>query len=139
MNEGFIPEKEISQWKIPVGNARFPSEDMRKLTVFHRYFEVGFRLLTNDFFFGVLHYYEVQAPHLSLNSFLHMPIFIHLCEAYMGIYPHFELFLNIFQLKSIPKGILGEPTFNSSRQCRSSTYHTSSRTPTRIETRSGSM
>lgn len=40
---------------------------------------------------------------MSLNSYLHLSIFMHLCEAFLGIDPHFELFLNLFCLKSVPK------------------------------------
>lgn len=84
-------------------NVRFPSEDIRDVTIFCRYFEVGFGLPTHDFFHGLLNYYGVQVAHLSLNLYLHMSIFIHLIEPYLGIDPYFELFLNIFGLKSIPK------------------------------------
>ena len=37
--------------------------------------------------------------HLTPNSFVHLSVFIHLCEAFLGIEPHFELFRFLFHVK----------------------------------------
>ena len=37
--------------------------------------------------------------HLTPNSILHISIFVHLCEAFLGIEPHFDLFQYFFHLK----------------------------------------
>ena len=34
----------------------------------------------------------VQVHHLTPNSIFHISIFVHLCEAFLGIEPHFDLF-----------------------------------------------
>ena len=39
---------------------------------------------------------------LNPNSFVHISIFVHLCEAFLGIEPHFELFRFLFHLKPQP-------------------------------------
>ena len=39
---------------------------------------------------------------LPPNSFVHMSIFVHLCEAFLGIEPHFDLFRHLFHLKPQP-------------------------------------
>ena len=36
---------------------------------------------------------------LHPNTILHISIFIHFCEAYLGILPHFNLFRHLFWLK----------------------------------------
>lgn len=100
---GFLAEDLISLWKVPSRDATFPSEGTREVTIFCRYLEVGFGLPTHDFLCGVLNYYGIQTAHLSLNSYLHIAIFMHMCEAFLGIDSHFELFLNLFHLKSVPK------------------------------------
>ena len=51
------------------------------------------------FFSGLLRYYKIQLHHLTPNSFVHISIFVHLCEAFLGIEPHFELFRFLFHLK----------------------------------------
>ena len=53
----------------------------------------------SDFFRGLLHYWGVQVHHLTPNSILHISIFVHLCEAFLGIEPHFDLFQYFFHLK----------------------------------------
>ena len=36
------------------------------------------------------------------NSFVHISISVHLCEAFLGIEPHFELFRHLIHLKPQP-------------------------------------
>ena len=43
-----------------------------------------------------------QVHHLTPNSTLHISIFVHLCEAFLGIGPHFDLFQYFFHLKPHP-------------------------------------
>ena len=47
---------------------------------------------------GVVKSYLPQF-NLAPNSFVHMSVFVHLCEAFLGIEPHFDLFLHLFHLK----------------------------------------
>ena len=47
----------------------------------------------------LLHYYGIALCHLNPNSILHLVIFINLCEAYLGIDAHFNLFRYFFCLK----------------------------------------
>ena len=60
----------------------------------------GFLVLLS--FLGSCAYYRIQLHHLTPNSFVHMSIFVHLCEAFQGIEPHFELFRYLFHLKPQP-------------------------------------
>ena len=50
------------------------------------------------FFYGLLRYYRIQLHHLTPNSLVHISIFVHLFEAFLGIEPHFELFRFLFHL-----------------------------------------
>jgi hypothetical protein len=40
--------------------------------------------------------------HLTPNSILHLSIFTHMCEAFLGIDPHFDLFRNLFRMRPQP-------------------------------------
>ena len=40
--------------------------------------------------------------HLTHNFILHILIFVHLCEAFLEIEPHFDLFQYVFHLKLQP-------------------------------------
>jgi hypothetical protein len=46
----------------------------------------------------------LQDPASSLTPkyFVHISVFVHLCEAFLGIEPHFELVRHLFHLKPPP-------------------------------------
>jgi hypothetical protein len=50
-----------------------------------------------------LHYWGIQLHHLTPNSILHLAIFSHLCEAFLGVEPHFNLFRHLFYVRSQPR------------------------------------
>ena len=65
-------------------------------------FEPGLGIPCSNFFSGLLYYYGIQLHHLTPNSFVHLSIFVYLCEAFLGIEAHFELFRHLFHLKPQP-------------------------------------
>ena len=66
--------------------------------MFAAFFERGFGVPTGAFFRGLLEHYRIELVHLTPNSILSIAMFIHLCEAYLGISPHFELWKNLYHL-----------------------------------------
>ena len=64
--------------------------------------ERGLSVLTSDFLWGLLFYWGIQLHHVTPNFILHISIFVHLCEAFLSIKPHFDLFWYLFQLKPQP-------------------------------------
>lgn len=66
------------------------------------FFYSAFNLPTSTFFCGIFDIYRIRIYYLNLNSILHIAIFIHMCEAFLGIRPHFSLFCRIFYLKAHP-------------------------------------
>jgi hypothetical protein len=65
-------------------------------------FQRGFCLPVCDFLRSLLDHYQMELVHLNPNYILHITIFVHLCEAYLGIPPNFPLFKNYFFLKYQP-------------------------------------
>jgi len=59
-------------------------------------------ILVCDFSWGLLFFWGIQLHHLTPDSILHIAIFVHLCEAFFGIYPHFDLFKSLFFLNTHP-------------------------------------
>ena len=45
-----------------------------------------------------LQFWEIQLHHLTPQSILHLSIFTHFCEAFLGILPHFHFFQHFFFL-----------------------------------------
>jgi hypothetical protein len=62
----------------------------------------GLALPASDFFKGLLMYYGIEYLNLNPNGIFHVSIFIHFCEAFVGIKPHWVLFLKFFRLKPQP-------------------------------------
>lgn len=91
VHDGFLPEWDNSHFKSSWKEI-FPSEETEEVTVFKFFYEVGFGLPACNFCCRLLGYYGVDLCHLNPYSILHISIFIHLCEAYLEIDPHWALF-----------------------------------------------
>nr|AAX96315.1 retrotransposon protein, putative, unclassified [Oryza sativa Japonica Group]ABA91737.1 retrotransposon protein, putative, unclassified, expressed [Oryza sativa Japonica Group] len=98
---GVLPAKEIIGWRPAFGEA-FPTPDTHEIVVFAHFFYGGFSLPTSRFFRGIMNFYRISLHHLNPNSIVHIANFIHACEAFLGIRPHFALFCRIFFLKPQP-------------------------------------
>ncbi|RLN36464.1 orf3 [Panicum miliaceum] len=101
MAQGLLPEKAISGWRSCFGEA-FPSEDRTETVVFRSFYEKGSGLPSGAFFRGLLHYYGLEATHLKPNSIAHIATFIHLCEGFLGIARHFNLWRALYHLRAYP-------------------------------------
>jgi hypothetical protein len=65
-----------------------------------------FGVPAGDFLCGLLHFYRIELVHLAPNSITVISTFVHLCEAYLGIAPHFHLWRHFFELKKTGKGVV---------------------------------
>jgi hypothetical protein len=99
---GLLRPKTEVEWKA-VAREEFPTEDMKDQVVFASFFECGFNLPMGDFFRGLLYYYKLELVHLVPNSITVVSTFIHFCEAYLGISPHFLRWRYLFCLKRTGK------------------------------------
>ena len=104
VERGILPEKQITGWRCCYGE-EFPSEDTNQAVVFKSFYEKGFALPAGAFFRGLLHFYVLEVTHLKPNSIAQIAIFIHLCEGYLGIAPHFNLWRALYCLKGHPSNI----------------------------------
>jgi hypothetical protein len=86
------------QWR-PVTGEDLPTPDTNEIMVFSSFFQCRFGLPACDFFRRPLDHYQIKLIHLNPNSILQITIFIHLCEAFLGIPPNFPLFKSYFFLK----------------------------------------
>jgi hypothetical protein len=51
------------------------------------------------FFRGLLDFYDLNLTHLNPNSILQVAIFVQLCEAFLGILPHFGLWRYLYHCR----------------------------------------
>jgi hypothetical protein len=70
---------------------------MDQAVVFKSFYEKGFALPAGAFFRRLLHIYGLEVTHLK--PIAQITIFIHLCEGYLGIAPHFNLWRALYRLK----------------------------------------
>jgi hypothetical protein len=73
-----------------------------EIPMFARFVERGLALPANDFFKGLLRYYDIEYLNLNLNGIFHVSVFVHFCEAFVGIKAHWVLFRKFFRVKPQP-------------------------------------
>ena len=73
--------------------------------IFH---ERGFRVPAHRFLRGLLDYYQVELQHLTPNGVEHMAVFVALCEGFLGIDPHFNLWWHFFTISLSKRKIRGK-------------------------------
>jgi hypothetical protein len=90
VDRGLLRPRTEVEWRAAAGED-FPSEDVQEQVVFASFFERGFNLPAGDSFRDLLYYCMLELVHLVPNSITVVSTFIHFCEAYLGILPHFTL------------------------------------------------
>lgn len=64
--------------------------------IFRWMFEHGLGLPVCSFLRGLFHFYKIEFVNLNPNSLLHLSLFVHACEDFLGVRPHFDLFRVLF-------------------------------------------
>jgi hypothetical protein len=77
-------------------------ENVDEIILFCHFSERVLALPSFSFFRGLLYFYRLELHHLKTNSICHIAIFIHFCEAFLGIEPHWDLFRFLFRIKLQP-------------------------------------
>jgi hypothetical protein len=141
VNRDFLQEQDMDMWRATAGDPYPMEKNPDEIPMFARFVERGLALPASDFFKGLLKYYGIKYLNLSPNGIFHVSVFVHFCEAFVGIKPHCVLFQKFFRLKPQPSANDPRVVRGASRCAKmppSSTCHTSSSTPTRIGSRNGS-
>jgi hypothetical protein len=86
-------------------DVQFPGSDSRPnspagfIIMFYAFLFCGLSLPAHEFLCCILLSYDIQLWQLSLNCILHLAIFISVCEAFLGIDPHWGMWKKIFFVK----------------------------------------
>jgi hypothetical protein len=102
LNSGFIHEKEMDSWRAAAGDPYRMEKSEEEIPMFARFAERGLALPASDFFKGLLGYYCIKYLNLNPNGIFHTTVFVHFCEAFLGIKPHWILFRKFFRVKPQP-------------------------------------
>jgi hypothetical protein len=95
---GVLPPKKLCSWRICRG-VTVPIEDTHESVVYIPFLICGLALPISPFFRGLLDFYHLNLTHLNPNSILQISVFVHLCEAYLGILPHFGLWKYLYHCR----------------------------------------
>jgi hypothetical protein len=95
---GVLPPKELYSWWICRG-VTVPTKDTHESVVYVPFLICGLALPISPFFHSILDFYNLNLTHLNPNSILQMSIFVNLCEAYLGILPHFGLWKYLYHYR----------------------------------------
>ena len=93
-----LPGRVTGGWHPAIGEP-FPMPNTDEVIVFEDYFWRGLGFPVHSFLRDLLVFWSISLCNLHPNTILHISIFIHFCEAFLGILPHFNLFRHLFWLK----------------------------------------
>jgi hypothetical protein len=102
VNSGFLREKEMDLWHPAAGDPYPMEKHPDEIPMFARFVERGLAVPTSDFFKCLLSYYSIEYLNLNPNEIFHVSVFVHFCEAFVGIKPHWILFRKFFRVKTQP-------------------------------------
>jgi hypothetical protein len=102
LNSGFLREKEVDMWRAAAGDPYPMEKNEDEIPMFTRFAERGLSLPTSDFFKGLIGYYGIEYLNLNPNGIFHTAVFVHFCEAFLGIKSHWILFRKFFRVKPQP-------------------------------------
>ena len=90
------------EWRLP-GDEDAPSPPYGYVVSFTHFHKLGFATPAHKFLRGLLLYYKVELQHLTPNGVQHIAAFIALCEGFLGISPHFDLWRYFFAITLLKK------------------------------------
>ena len=94
---GVLPDRVTAGWR-QADSELYPMPHTDELVVFEDYFWRGLGLPVHPFLRDLLEYWGVSLCNLHSNTILHISMFIHFYEVYLGILPHFNLFRHFLWL-----------------------------------------
>ena len=85
------------EWIVPSMNDREPNPPPGYVVCFLSFLDRGFRTPASRLMRAILHYYEVELHNLSPNSVMQAAVFATVCEGFLGVPPHWSLWLHLFK------------------------------------------
>ena len=101
VSDGLIQSKDIADWRAP-GEHRVPTLGPGEIILFVSFIYAELCFPASAFLHQFLNYFGISLNHLAPNAVLHLSVFVHLCESFLGI-PPLSLFCYFFRLKPQPR------------------------------------
>jgi hypothetical protein len=97
MSQRYMMAVELTACHVPKDPAS-PIQAGGYIVACMTFYEQGFGVPAHQFLCSLLQLYDLGLHHLTPLKILHMAAFVTLCEAYMGIEPHFNLWNYFFHI-----------------------------------------
>ena len=94
--KGLLSSKEEAHWRAPAPGEAIPRPWADEVVSFLTFHEHGLEYPTHWFLRGLLNEWGLEMQHLNLTRVLHVVGFITVCEAFLRMEPHVDLFWWIF-------------------------------------------
>ena len=91
-----ITDPDRPEWIAPLGEPE-PRPREGYIVSFVSFHERGLGVPADRFMRALPHYYGVELHNFNPNSIVQAAIFVAVCEGYLGIAPHWELWLHLFR------------------------------------------
>jgi len=97
------------EWIAPPAEHREPSLPEGYVVSFTKFHCNGLRSPQSRFMRALCHHYGVELQHFSPNAISAMTVFVTVCEGYLGVMPHWDLWLHLYrgELFHTPGGAAG--------------------------------
>ena len=94
--EGSIPPKDVAHWRAPPSGEVSPHSRSDEVVTFRIFYAQGLGHPAHPFLLGLLEGWKIELHHLNPTGMLHIAGFVTVCEAFLGIDPHVDLFREMF-------------------------------------------
>ena len=95
VQKGFLSPQEVAHWRVP-GGEEFPQPHPNEVVSFLTFHEHGLGYPTHWFLRGLLNKWHLELQHLNPIGVLHIVGFVTVCEAFLRMKPHVDLFQLFF-------------------------------------------
>jgi hypothetical protein len=94
--EGALPGRDKAERET---GGTTPQPLLGRMVAIEDYIVCGFLPPPSEFLLLVLNFYGLSLLHLNPNSIAFLSVFVHLCEAYIGVEPFLDLFRFYYELR----------------------------------------
>jgi hypothetical protein len=94
--KGLLPSKELAHWRPPPAGHEEPRPEADEIVSFLTFYERGLGHPAHPFLLGLLNEWGLELQHLNPNRVLHITGIATLCQGFLGIDPHVNMFRAFF-------------------------------------------
>ena len=94
--EGAIPSNEVAHWRAPPPEDVLPHPRSGEVVTFRIFYARGLGHPAHAFLMGLFEEWKIELQHLNPIGLLHIANFVTVCEAFLGIDKHVDLFREMF-------------------------------------------